>query len=602
MAESGDGKRWYELPILITVLGSILLLIGNVVTNLVPIMFGAEDSSDFYITVDNIYIEPKIINGSKYFDYMNFLKDRFEESEIDDVVRGSRFTSNREWFPKEVPVSTVTVHNSHEYLRRYNYPVYIKAIGAPSSLIINFDPLQDVPQFSSNMSVYIKTNASLLSADNIIGYPITIQGIGGDGKMRNCTAYIYFIPPKFHVNDIGIPRMKTGDYEGAIESFEAAISLNRSYAEAWNYRGKAQQSLGYSSSSDSTFIAEANNEALKSFQEAIKLNDSYEDARYNRAFALYNLKEYNESLNELKIIARLNDSSGDAWHAQGLIQKLLGNYGESFIAYNKTFSLKQSEFLEWDFIDLGEEASISNDYETALKAYARANEIEPDNTQSIVMSLLLLYKLDRLNESIELVNKAIVSNPRSEYFWIIKGLALGGLGMRDSSEEAFIAARMMSHSSDIWDELSWDLYKLKEYNESLILANTAIEIDPNNSYSWSTKGAALIGLGMNEIAVECLDKALENDPRAMNNFLKAKALAGMGNDMEALEFYEKAIQEEPNSADGWYGKADVLRRLGRATEEDKALSRARELHDLGYEHYSEPDVDGLISYLPAVSV
>ncbi|MDQ1261234.1 MAG: hypothetical protein QG575_415 [Euryarchaeota archaeon] len=76
----------------------------------------------------------------------------------------------------------------------------------------------------------------------------------------------------------------------------------------------------------------------------------------------------------------------------------------------------------------------------------------------------------------------------------------------------------------------------------------------------------------------------------------------MVNDMEALEFYEKAIQEEPNSADGWYGKADVLRRLGRATEEDKALSQARELHDLGYERYSEPDVNGLISYLPAVSV
>jgi hypothetical protein len=204
MTESSGGKRWYELPILVTVLGSILLLIGNVVTNFVPIMFGVEDSSDFYITIDNVYIEPKYINESKYMSYMNFLRDKLDESRIENKAQKTGLDHRKELLPRDVPAANVTVFNTHEYLRRYNCPVYIKAIGAPSNLIINFAPPQDTPKFSSNMLVYIKTNESLLSADNIIGYPITIQGIGGDGKKRNCSADIYFIPPKFHVNDITI--------------------------------------------------------------------------------------------------------------------------------------------------------------------------------------------------------------------------------------------------------------------------------------------------------------------------------------------------------------------------------------------------------------
>lgn len=598
------------MPILVTVLGSLLLLIGNVVTNLVPIMFGAEDSSDFYITIDNVYIEPKLITEQGHLDNSNILREKFGETEKEKTdLRPEYGFADREWLPKETPLANVTVYNRHEYLRKYDFPVYIKAIGVPSNIIITFDPPQSVPKFSSNMSVYIKTNASLLSSDNIIGYPITIQGIGGDGKKRNCTAYIYFIPPKFHVNDIGIPRMMSGDYEGAIESFDAAINLNRSYAEAWNYKGKAQQSLGHlkyrlsSAMSVEEPIDEADEEALESFQNAIKLNDSYEDARFNCAIAFYNLKEYNESLNELKTITERNDSSGRAWMGQGQIQKLLGNYNESFIAYSKMKVLNQFEYpTAWVFVDLGDEASISNDYEIALKAYSRANEIEPDDTQLIAKRLLLLYKLDRFNESLELANRAIRSNPEIEYFLILKGLASSGLGMSASSEMAFAAARKISHSTDSWNELSWELYKLKEYNESLRLADTAIEIDPNSSYSWSAKGAALIGLGKNEMAVESLDRALENNPGAMNYFLKARALAGMGNDVEALGFYEKAIEYEPNSADGWYGKADVLRRLGRAADEEKALNKAGELHDLGYDHYSEPDFYDLIDYLPVVSI
>ncbi|HNY35444.1 MAG TPA: tetratricopeptide repeat protein [Methanothrix soehngenii] len=606
MAKSRDGKRWYELPILVTVLGSLLLLIGNVVTNLVPIMFGAEDSSDFYITIDNVYIEPNLITEQRHLDYSNILRERYGEPETGKTDQRSEYGFvDREWLPKETPLANVTVYNRHEYLRKYDFPVYIKAIGAPSNIIITFDPPQAVPKFSSNMSVYIKTNASLLSSDNIIGYPITIQGIGGDGKKRNCTAYIYFIPPKFHVNDIGIPRMMSGDYEGALESFDAAISLNRSYAEAWNYKGKALHSIGYHkyrSPSDKTSLKEEE-EALRSFQEAIKLNNSYEDARYNCAFALYNLKEYNLSLNELKTITRKNDSSERAWQAQGLVQKLLGNYNESFIAYNKTFSLKQFEFsAAWDFIDLGDEASVSNDYETALKAYARASEIESDYTEPIEKRLMLLYKLDRLNESMELANKSIESHPDDAYFWIYKGLALSKLGMRAASENAFAAARMMYLSSDSWNELSWELYKLKQYNESLRLADTAIEIDPNSSYSWSIKGAVLIELGKNEAAIASLERAPEKDHSAWNFFLKANALTGMGNDQEALKFYEKAIQEEPYSADGWYGKAEVLRRLGRAADSEKALNKAGELHEQGYDHYIVPDFSGLIGYLPARSI
>jgi len=672
--EENEKKRWYELPILITVIGSMMLLIGNFCVSLAP----TED--DFSISIDNVSMEAKYIKDETYFideDLIRKIAQEFapkDKSQMPndngkfslkvvpsvDKVRSQMSNDIGEFSPKAVPAARISVADIHENLRNYKQQVFIKALECPPNIIINFDPEQSEPTFVSNVSVYIKPNDSLLMEDNFISYPITIQGIGGDGKKRNCTAFIYFAPPKIYVDHIGKPKLNEEQYEQALKAFDAAIVLNKSYAEAWYYRAIAQQKLGiekyYSSGKpDEAVLKEKNKEALDSLNEAIKLNDKYEDARFGKAIVLYSLNRYNESLQEYLNIIKQNNSSYDAWVEKGHILEAMGRYNESLLAYDKAFALNKDGNIEsLNFYYLGTEASDSNDYKTALQAYDKAIEINPNDLDYWCKKTCILYQLGRLNESIKFADKAILKfknvydidnlDSKFAYLRIVKSLALDGLGMHNEADNAYEMATNTSNSSDSWCDLSWMLYKLNKYedslrlastatekdpndgyswlfkslaldsvgkhdesavayekatdksgeiawngyawtlyklgkyNESLLLANKAIDVDPSLSESWDTKGAALIGLGKYEEANESMDEAIRIKPHAMVYFHKAEALAGLGNSLSALVFYKKAIEEEPDPFEGWYGIGNILKNLS-IDGADEVLARAKELKD-----------------------
>lgn len=61
---------------------------------------------------------------------------------------------------------------------------------------------------------------------------------------------------------------------------------------------------------------------------------------------------------------------------------------------------------------------------------------------------------------------------------------------------------------------------------------------------------------------------------------KGAELFEQGKYDEALQAYNKAIEINPQLVVAWSGKAKALRALGRTTEADAAMAKAREL---GYE-------------------
>ncbi len=51
----------------------------------------------------------------------------------------------------------------------------------------------------------------------------------------------------------------------------------------------------------------------------------------------------------------------------------------------------------------------------------------------------------------------------------------------------------------------------------------------------------------------------------------------MERDEEAVECYDKAIENDPNYADAWFNKAMTLEDLGRSEEAEKCFFKAEEL-------------------------
>jgi hypothetical protein len=134
---------WYENALVIALAGSLVVLVGQLAGTIIPIMWGADDASDFSVSVNPPYAQ--------------FSFDGTATAKID-------------------------LTDFHECLRPYRHTVHLSARNKPKSLDVTFDDNNKRPPLHTNLTIY---------APNLSSQPFSqeldIQAIGGDGRRRNCT-------------------------------------------------------------------------------------------------------------------------------------------------------------------------------------------------------------------------------------------------------------------------------------------------------------------------------------------------------------------------------------------------------------------------------
>ncbi len=136
---------------------------------------------------------------------------------------------------------------------------------------------------------------------------------------------------------------------------------------------------------------------------------------------------------------------------------------------------------------------------------------------------------------------------------------------------------------------SYALNGLKRYQESLDNIDKAIQIDPNYSPLWVTKGKALeLGFQRYEEALNCYEKTLELKPKQEDSSIaatwkdKANPLYELGRYQESIEAVNKALESNLDSVD--VGKAVYLKACCYAVlkEDGLALTSLKEAVELNY--------------------
>jgi tetratricopeptide (TPR) repeat protein len=120
-----------------------------------------------------------------------------------------------------------------------------------------------------------------------------------------------------------------------------------------------------------------------------------------------------------------------------------------------------------------------------------------------------------------------------------------------------------------------------EYSEAIECCEKALEQDPTLKMAWKNKGDALGYSGKDREAIECLDVALELDPEYKDAWrIKGGILYYLGNYAEAIECYDKVLELAPGNSKVWkvwYDKGRLHSLLG---EKGKALSSLKTAIDL----------------------
>jgi hypothetical protein len=170
-------RRWYQNALLLAAAGSIIALFGTFASTVIPIVSGPQDSSDFSINLDNAT----------------------QRVNVQDCKNGSGFTE-----------TNITIEDLHGWIRPYKFIIHLQALGNINDTYALFDP-QDIKLPGPNLNpfhsmlvqsthkhhskfdykppnkatVYFTINSTVIG-----NYPILIQGIGSNGKMRNATFYL----------------------------------------------------------------------------------------------------------------------------------------------------------------------------------------------------------------------------------------------------------------------------------------------------------------------------------------------------------------------------------------------------------------------------
>ncbi|WP_429169456.1 tetratricopeptide repeat protein, partial [Borreliella kurtenbachii] len=314
---------------------------------------------------------------------------------------------------------------------------------------------------------------------------------------------------------LGIIRFKLKKYENSIESFDQTIKLDPKHKKAHNNKGIALMMLN------------KNKKAIESFEKAIQIDKNYGTAYYQKGIAEEKNGDMQQAFASFKNAYNLDKKPNYALKA-GIVSNNLGNFKQS------------EEYLN----------------------FFNANAKKP-NEIAIYNLSISKFENNKLEESLEIINKAIDLNPeKSEYLYLKASINL----------------------------------KKGNYQNAISLYNLVIEKNPENTSAYINLAKAYEKSGNKSQAISTLEKIInKNNKLALNNlgilYKKEK------NYQKAIEIFEKAITNSDIEA-----KYNLATTLIEINDNARAKDLLREytklkpnnpeaLHALGIIEYNESNND-----------
>ncbi|WP_458321984.1 surface-located membrane protein Lmp1 [Borreliella burgdorferi] len=314
---------------------------------------------------------------------------------------------------------------------------------------------------------------------------------------------------------LGIIRFKLKKYEHSIESFDQTIKLDPKHKKALHNKGIALMMLN------------KNKKAIESFEKAIQIDKNYGTAYYQKGIAEEKNGDIQQAFESFKNAYNLDKNPNYALKA-GIVSNNLGNFKQS------------EEYLN----------------------FFNANAKKP-NEIAIYNLSIAKFENNKLEESLETINKAIDLNPeKSEYLYLKASINL----------------------------------KKGNYQNAISLYSLVIEKNPENTSAYINLAKAYEKSGNKSQAISTLEKIInKNNKLALNNlgilYKKEK------NYQKAIEIFEKAIINSDIEAK--YNLATTLIEINDNTRAKDLLreytklkpNNPEALHALGIIEYNENNND-----------
>jgi tetratricopeptide (TPR) repeat protein len=195
----------------------------------------------------------------------------------------------------------------------------------------------------------------------------------------------------------GLYRLEKPDTAKVIELFQTVMKL-----DSTNENGPAYLSLIYLNKRE-------NEKAVQYATQALQIDSNYLFPLINRAFAYYNLKEYQKSLDDLYKCERLGSDNEELYSSIGDAERKLGHQ-EKTVKYYLIY-LKDNPNNAYYLNELAWAYYLLNDYQNCVIYADKSIKADKKGDDAYDSKGCALYKMREYKEAMKYFNKALELNP-----------------------------------------------------------------------------------------------------------------------------------------------------------------------------------------------
>ncbi len=207
---------------------------------------------------------------------------------------------------------------------------------------------------------------------------------------------------------LGIVLGAMGEFDGAMQAFAAALSLDAKDPEVYFNRANFR------------FQSAQVQEALADLDMAIKLKGSYLEARSNRANLLIQLGEFARAEKDLDYLVAKVSNNPDLWVALGLARYKVGKYQGAMQCNERALRLVPNH--PDALLNSSSAMHDQSEYPAALAWADKAIAATPQRAEAHYARAQALMGMHRFEEAVAAYTRAIELNPSYAEAWMGRGL------------------------------------------------------------------------------------------------------------------------------------------------------------------------------------
>ena len=227
----------------------------------------------------------------------------------------------------------------------------------------------------------------------------------------------------------------------------------------------------------------------------------------------------------------------------------------------------------------GEMEKRSDLLEHVAGRIVKAIEKDPNDVDYYGSASYAYSKMEKFELSLEYANRGILVDKNDAYIHFRKGWALQELGKCELAIKSYEKCIEYNESYfDAYANISYCYSKIGDMKKSILYANKAILINKDYAYAHYRKGWGLHFLGKFEDAIEAYESALELDPTDSFSYIGLAASSlNIQEAAKALIAANKAIMLDRNCGEAYYFKGLALSNLGKTKEAEISYAKAAAL-------------------------